>query len=114
VEPGAATISSRLTQETAQLSCVSQVQSGLWQLCGLPVFVFTGSDNVVYTQESSAKTYRLLRDTFKTKDVRMKVFEGFDHLDCWLSERVADKGSVFEAVEAEVRHVLCEADSPAT
>ncbi|TVY85278.1 Cholesterol oxidase [Lachnellula suecica] len=54
------------------------------RLKGIPVMLFSGSDNKVLTPESTDKTYSLLRDTFGTKGYERNIVQGYGHLDCWM------------------------------
>ncbi|KAG9560589.1 hypothetical protein KCU79_g7562, partial [Aureobasidium melanogenum] len=76
----------------------------LRRLRGIPMLVFGGADNNVYSPESTRETCRVLEQ--RGEAVRMKVFEGLGHLDCWMSERAASKGGVYDTVVEEVRRVM--------
>ncbi|KAG9760738.1 hypothetical protein KCU73_g2733, partial [Aureobasidium melanogenum] len=76
----------------------------LRRLRGIPILVFGGADNNVYSPESTRETCRVLEQ--RGEAVRMKVFEGLGHLDCWMSERAASKGGVYDTVVEEVRRVM--------
>lgn len=54
------------------------------RLQGIPIMLFSGSDNKVLTSESTERTYCILRDTFGTKDYERHVVQGYGHLDCWM------------------------------
>lgn len=72
------------------------------------MLVFGGADNNVYSPESLRETCRVLEQ--RGEAVRMKVFEGLGHLDCFMSERAASKGCVYDTVVEEVRRVMHEWD----
>ncbi|CAG8962220.1 hypothetical protein HYFRA_00005273 [Hymenoscyphus fraxineus] len=56
----------------------------LKRLKGIPVMLFSGSDNAVLTPESTEKSYGILRDTFGAKNYERHVVQGYGHLDCWM------------------------------
>lgn len=76
----------------------------LRRLRKIPILVFGGADNNVYSPISTRETCRVLEQ--RGGAVRMKIFEGLGHLDCWMSERAASKGSVYDTVVEEVRRVM--------
>ena len=62
----------------------------LARLRHIPIFFFSGGDNVVYTPEATDISYTTLRDKFDEGQYDCAVFAGFGHLDCWMGERAAD------------------------
>ncbi|RDL32056.1 uncharacterized protein BP5553_09458 [Venustampulla echinocandica] len=56
----------------------------LARLKGIPIMLFSGSDNKVLTPESTEKTYGILRDTFGSVGYERHVVQGYGHLDCWM------------------------------
>jgi len=54
------------------------------RLKGIPMMLFSGSDNKVLNPESTDCTYSILRDTFGSKDYERHVIQGYGHLDCWM------------------------------
>ncbi|KAG9892459.1 hypothetical protein KCV05_g17927, partial [Aureobasidium melanogenum] len=66
------------------------------RLRGIHMLVFGGADNNVYSPESLRETCRVLEQ--RGEAVRMKVFEGLGHLDCFMSERAASKGAAESAM----------------
>ena len=74
------------------------------RLKGIPVFLFSGSDNQVLTPEATDKTYSLLRDTFGSKGYSRTVVQGYGHLDCWMGRR--SYKDVYPMVREEVDHVV--------
>lgn len=73
------------------------------RLKGIPILLFSGSDNQVLTPEATDKTYCLLRDTFGTVGYQRQVIQGYGHLDCWMGRRAYV--DVFPMVREEVDHV---------
>jgi hypothetical protein len=58
------------------------------RLKGIPIMLFSGSDNQVLTPEATDKTYSLLRDTFGPDgDYERHVVQGYGHLDCWMGRQ---------------------------
>lgn len=77
-------------------------EENLERLSGIPIFLFSGEDNQVFKASSTLKTYQLLKARGET--VSRKVFAGFGHLDCWMSENSAKV--VYASIETEVRKVM--------
>jgi hypothetical protein len=77
-------------------------EENLERLRGIPIFLFSGTDNNVFKASSTLKTYEFLKARGET--VSWKEFPGLGHLDCWMSERSAD--TVYKAVEEEARKVM--------
>lgn len=80
--------------------------SNFRRLDGIPIMLFSGSDNQVLTPESTDKTYEALRTTFGTKNYERNVVQGYGHLDCWMG-REAYK-DVFPMVRDHVDRVTRE------
>jgi hypothetical protein len=76
------------------------------RLAGIPILLFSGSDNKVLTPESTDKTYGILRDTFGSENYRRVEVQGYGHLDCWMG-RDSYK-DVFPIVREEVDRVCRE------
>ncbi|KAH6684085.1 hypothetical protein B0J14DRAFT_646000 [Halenospora varia] len=70
------------------------------RLKGIPIMLFSGSDNKVLTPEATERTYSILRDTFGTKGYERKVIQGYGHLDCWMGREA------YKDVFPEVREVV--------
>lgn len=79
-------------------------EEGLRRLKGIPMFLFSGSDNNIYHASSTVETWRVLEA--RGEIVRRCEFEGLGHLNCWMSEKAAAPGGVYETVKAEVRRVM--------
>ena len=63
----------------------------------IPIFFFSGSENDVFSPESTDISYTDLRDRFDEAQYERDVFEGFGHHDCWIGEMAADV--VWESVK---------------
>jgi hypothetical protein len=63
----------------------------LKRLNGLPILFIHGSENVVYTPETTDKSYTTLRTAFGPGDYDREVFQGFGHLDCWMGADSAEE-----------------------
>lgn len=64
--------------------------SNIRRLKGIPITLFSGSDNQVLTPEATDKTYSILRDTFGASGTDMYdrfVVQGYGHLDCWMGRK---------------------------
>jgi len=75
----------------------------LLKLKGIPMMLFSGSQNKVLTPESTDKTYSILRDHFGSKDYSRHVIQGYGHLDCWMGRE--SYKDVFPVVREEVDRV---------
>ena len=64
-------------------------ESNLEHLRGLPILFISGSENVVYTPETTEKSYENLRDAFGEKGYQREVFQGYGHLDCFMGTEAA-------------------------
>jgi hypothetical protein len=60
------------------------IPENVQRLKGIPVMLFSGSDNKVLSTESTDKTYTILRDTFGIENYERHVVQGYGHLDCWM------------------------------
>ncbi|KUJ19631.1 FAD/NAD(P)-binding domain-containing protein [Mollisia scopiformis] len=78
-------------------------ETNIKRLKGIPVMLFSGSDNKVLTPESTDKTYSVLRDTFGCKGYSRHVIQGYGHLDCWMGRK--SYVDVFPVVRKEVDRV---------
>jgi hypothetical protein len=74
------------------------------RLKGIPIMLFSGSDNKVLTPEATDKTYSLLRDTFGAKGYERYVVQGYGHLDCWMGRKAYV--DVFPMVRKQVDRVV--------
>lgn len=82
-----------------------RTEENLDRLKGVPVFLMVGNDNQAYQPKATLLTFQLLRARFGEDMVRRKVFEGFGHLDCWMSDAAARPGSVFATIEEELERM---------
>ena len=78
-------------------------RANIRRLKGIPMMLFSGSDNKVLTPESTDKSYSILRDTFGSDLYERHVIQGYGHLDCWMG-REAYK-DVFPLVRAQADRV---------
>ena len=74
------------------------------RLKGLPILLFSGSDNKVLNPECTDKTYSILRDTFGPNGYSRRVVQGYGHLDCWMGREAYR--DVFPLVREEVDRVV--------
>ncbi|KAG9229136.1 hypothetical protein BJ875DRAFT_388006 [Amylocarpus encephaloides] len=74
------------------------------KLAGIPIMLFSGSDNQVLTPYATEKTYQILRDTFGWQGYERHVIQGYGHLDCWMG-REAHK-DVYPTVRETVDRVV--------
>jgi hypothetical protein len=54
------------------------------RLKGIPIMLFSGSDNQVLKPYSTDKTYTILRKKFGVTGYTRHVIQGYGHLDCWM------------------------------
>jgi hypothetical protein len=73
------------------------------RLKGIPVMLFSGSDNKVLNPESTEKSYGILRDSFGQGGYSRHVVPGYGHLDSWMG-REAYK-DVYPMVRREIDRV---------
>jgi hypothetical protein len=79
------------TDDTGTISTRPLIDDiNLARLQHIPIFFFSGGENVVYTPEATDISYTILREKFDQGQYDRAVFEGFGHLDCWMAERAAD------------------------
>jgi pimeloyl-ACP methyl ester carboxylesterase len=62
----------------------------LRRLQGLPILFIHGSDNVVYSPESTDKSFTKLTTLFGQGNYDREVIAGYGHLDCWMSPEAVD------------------------
>ena len=76
--------------------------SNISRLQNIPIYLFSGADNVVLDPQSTLLTYELLQKTFPADRelYERDVWEKRGHLDCWMSGRERN-GGLWEKV---VRH----------
>ncbi len=73
----------------------------LQNLQGVPILFIHGSENVVYSPETTDKSYTTLTTTFQQEGYDRIVFEGYGHLDCWMGENAAT--DIYPTVLAHAR-----------
>ncbi|KKY25275.1 putative glucose-methanol-choline oxidoreductase [Phaeomoniella chlamydospora] len=74
------------------------------RLKGIPIYLISGSENVVLTPQSTLKSYEVLRSKFCSGDYSRDVFDGRGHLDCWMSQR--NKDDLWPAVLHHANRVM--------
>ena len=74
------------------------------RLKGIPIFFFSGSENAVYSPESTDVSYTMLRDAHGADDYERVVFDGRGHLDCWMG--VDSFKDVYPRVRAHVDKIM--------
>ena len=57
----------------------------LARLKGIPIFLFSGAENTVYSPETTEMSYNVLRDALNEEDYERVVFQGKGHLDSWMA-----------------------------
>jgi len=69
----------------------------------VPIYFFSGSNNAVYSPESTDMSYTRLRGLGDEGQYERDVFEGFGHLDCWMGE--TGKTVIWPRVRAHMKKV---------
>ena len=77
-------------------------REGLDRLRGLPIQWIYGTENAVYNPDCTLRDYEEFRMHFGERGYSRIAFPGHGHLDCWMSETAAVKGSVFDQVRRKV------------
>ena len=54
---------------------------------GIPVYLFSGSENAVYKPENTDVSFSKLRVRLGADDYKREEIPGMGHLDCWMSEK---------------------------
>lgn len=78
-------------------------KQSLARLKGIPIFLFSGSENAVYSPESTDMTYNVLRNVLGAENYERTVFQGKGHLDCWMG--VDSDSDVYPRVKAHLDKV---------
>lgn len=60
-------------------------QGNIARLKGLPIFLFSGSENAVYDPQNTDKSFTTLSEVNGGMCYERQVFEGRGHLDAWMS-----------------------------
>lgn len=95
------------TNPPASINLVTE--ENIARLKGIPILLFSGSENAVYAPENTDVSYGLLRDmNAEGKDghdglVERTIFEGRGHLDCWMGSTAYK--DVYPRVRRHVDHV---------
>ena len=64
--------------------------NNLTHLKHIPIYFFSGSENAVFTPESTDISYMTLRNEYDEGQYERDAFDGFGRLDCWMWEKAAD------------------------
>jgi hypothetical protein len=72
------------TTATATTATNLVTPANLQRLRGVPILLFSGTDNAVYAPENTDISYGLLRDANGPDLYERVVFEHRGHLDCWM------------------------------
>ena len=78
-------------------------KQSLARLKGIPIFLFSGSENAVYSPESTDMSYNALRNVLGEENYERAVFQGKGHLDCWMG--VDADSDVYPRVKAHLDKV---------
>jgi aspartate/methionine/tyrosine aminotransferase len=77
--------------------------ANLVRFLNVPIYFFSGSENAVYSPESTDLSYTRLREFGDERQYEREVFDGFGHLDCWMSEKAA--GVIWPTVKEHMQKV---------
>ena len=77
--------------------------ANLQRLRNLPIYFFTGSQNGVFSPESTDISYTNLRNAWDEGQYERDVIDGFGHSDCWMGEKAAE--AVWPRVRAHMKKV---------
>ena len=80
--------------------------ANLERLRGIPIFLFSGVENTVYSPEATLTSYTALRTRFGEIGYERVEFVGRGHLDCWMGAAEAGKGGVYEIVRKKMERVI--------
>ena len=58
----------------------------LERLRGIPIYLFSGTDNSVYDPVTTMTSYSYLRDRFGVDNYSRDVIPDYGHLDCWMGK----------------------------
>jgi hypothetical protein len=64
-------------------------EQNLKRLANIPILFINGTDNVVYTPESTCRSYETMCNAFGQGQYQREVFGGYGHLDCWMGADAA-------------------------
>lgn len=79
-------------------------EDNLRRLKDIPMLLFSGSGNVVYSPESTDRSYTVLRDQHGPDLYERAVFEGRGHLDCWMGSSACT--DVYPRVKRHIEKTL--------
>ncbi|KAI1005810.1 hypothetical protein K3495_g2408 [Podosphaera aphanis] len=71
---------------TSNKPCYTRLttEGNLRRLKGIPIMVFSGSENQVLSPAATEQTYSILRNRFGPENYERHVIHGYGHLDCWM------------------------------
>lgn len=78
--------------------------TNLARLKDIPIFLFSGSENVVFSPESTTSSYFKLSSFFANGKYDRVEFAGRGHLDCWMGEDATR--DVYPAVKTHIEEVI--------
>jgi hypothetical protein len=74
------------------------------RLRGIPILFISGGANVVFSPESTERSFALLTNTFEQNGYEREVFQGYGHLDCWMGQHAAR--DVYPTVYAHAAKIM--------
>lgn len=74
------------------------------RLKGLSILFLSGTENVVYSPETTDTSFTTLTSHFQQAGYERKLLQGYGHLDCWMSESAVD--DVYPAVFHHIEKCL--------
>lgn len=85
--------------------------ANLDRLRGLKILFLSGSENVVYSPETTDQSFTTLTDHFQQAGYEREVLQGYGHLDCWMSEDAVN--DVYPRVSEHIFNCLAKNKSEA-
>jgi hypothetical protein len=76
-------------------------------LQGILIMFISGGANVVFTLESTDKSYTTITTMFRWKAYECQVFDGYSHLDCWMGSRLP-RTSIYLCLPMPRRYIAVE------
>ena len=74
------------------------------RLRDLPILFLSGSENVVYSPETTDQSFTTLTNHFQQAGYEREILQGYGHLDCWMSEAAVN--DVYPTVLAHILKCL--------
>lgn len=81
-----------------------QTRENVTKLKGIPIMLFAGSDNKLFSPESVKRSYQILVDTFGPKMYKLEIVPGYGHHDCWIGCRAWR--DIYPMIREEVDRVV--------